>query len=193
MFLKCMVAWHCYLGVLDPGGVTGSQDSLTRGEGQWFLGYSDRGSINPRTEWPRGHTIGGSLKPMTPACCHGWRYKLSSCKKKVPLKMSLCSALSNISILITLFVYLQLIPVSQWPVLFFQCIHVYSFIVYLPKQQSRCGVFSLKEEAISLTMLVTLLKSQSKCRHPSPHTSVLYENASWWRNSISTPPTNLKI
>ena len=153
---------HCILGLIDLGG-------------QWFLGYSDRGSINPRTEWPGGHSIGGSLKPTTPACCHWWCYKLSSCKKS-PFKMSLCSTLSNISILITLFVYLQLIPVSQWPVLFFQCIHVYSFIVYLPKHQSRCGIFSLKEEAISLTMLVTLLRSQSKCRHPSPHTSVLYEN-----------------
>ena len=46
---------------------------------------------------------------------------------------------------------------------FFQCIHVYSFIVYVPKQQSRCGVFSLKEKAISLATLVMLLISQSKC------------------------------
>ena len=118
---------HWILGLTDMGG-------------QWFLGSSDWGSINPRTEWPGGHSIGGSLKPTTPACCHWWRYKLSSCKKS-PFKMSLCSTLSNISILITLFVYLQLIPVSQWPVLFFQCIHVYSFIVYLPKHQD--VVFSL--------------------------------------------------
>ena len=205
MFLKCIYArmhiiLYSYLlgswrGSLYPllywGG--GSLDPRTHWHGgQWFLGYSDWGSINPRTEWPGGHSIGGSLKPTTLACCHGWHYKLSSCKKS-PFKMSLCSALSNISILITLFVYLQLIPVSQWPILFFQCIHVYSFIVYLPKQQSRCGVFSLKEEVISLTMLVTLLRSQSKCRYPSPHTSVLYKNASWWRNSKSTRPTNLKI
>ena len=86
MFLKYMVAWHCYLGVLDPGrghcilywGVTvsyigGSLDpggghwilGLIDPGGQWFLGCSDRGSINPRTEWPGGHSIGGPLKPTT--------------------------------------------------------------------------------------------------------------------------------
>ena len=47
-----------------PEGITGFWDSLTRG-GHWFLGYSDRGSINPRTEWPGSHSIGVSLKPTT--------------------------------------------------------------------------------------------------------------------------------
>ena len=43
---------HCILGLSDPGG-------------QWVLGYSDRGSLYPRTERPGGHWMGGSLKPTT--------------------------------------------------------------------------------------------------------------------------------
>ena len=40
------------------------------GVSESLIGYSDRGSINPRTEWPGGggggHSIGGSLKSTTP-------------------------------------------------------------------------------------------------------------------------------
>ena len=37
---------HCILGLIDLGG-------------QLSQGHSDRGSINPRTERPGGHSIGG--------------------------------------------------------------------------------------------------------------------------------------
>ena len=37
------------------------------------IGYSDRGSLYPRTERPGGHWMGGSLKPTTPGYGHDTR------------------------------------------------------------------------------------------------------------------------
>ena len=104
---------HWIVGLIDPGG-------------QWFLGYSDQGSINPRTEWPGGYSIGGSLKPMTPACCHGWRYKLSSCKKKVPLK---CHFALHYPILLSLLPHLFIYNIYLSPNDLFFSFNAFMFIV----------------------------------------------------------------
>ena len=97
-------------------------------------------------------------------------------------------ALFNIDILLIpyLFTTYTCLPITC-SFLFFYYIHVYSFILYVPKQQSGCGVFFLKEKAnlqcntghaaeiteqvvfflkekpISQATLVMLLRSQSKC------------------------------